>query len=396
MNPSKHFLLRPDITFLNHGSFGACPRPVFEAYQRWQRTIEEQPVEFLGRRLSGLLAEARTRLAAFIGAAPEDLVFVPNVTYAMNIVARSIDLQPGDEVLGTTHEYGAIERTWRYVCEQRGAVYIPQPVPLPVTSADAIVEQIWSGVTERTRVITLSHITSPTAMILPIEAICRRARAAGIITVIDGAHALGQIDLDMEAIGADFYGGNCHKWLCAPKGAGFLYARPERQAILEPLIVSWGWQPRHPMRSSFLAYPEGASFRDYYEWMGTDDPSAFLSVPAAIDFQNANDWSAVRHACHELLADASRRIVELTERAPLTPDGIEWWVQMRALPLPPCDPKQIQARLWNECHIEVPCFEWEGIPLIRISIQAYNTPADIDRLLEGLGRILRDTDDDQA
>ncbi len=391
MHPSSLFLLRSDITFLNHGSFGACPRPVFEAYQKWQRTLEEQPVEFLGRRLNSLLADARSRLAAFIGAASQDIVFVPNVTYSMNIVARSIDLQPGDEVLGTTHEYGAIERAWRYVCEQRGATYIPQPVPLPGTEASAIVEQIWSCVTERTKVITLSHITSPTAMIMPVEAICKRARAAGIITVIDGAHALGQIDLDMQAIDADFYGGNCHKWLCAPKGAGFLYAHPERQAMLEPLIVSWGWQPRHPMRSSFLTYPEGASFRDYYEWMGTDDPSAFLSVPAAIDFQTANNWTTVRQACHDLLVEASHRIVEITGCAPLTPDSIDWWVQMRALPLPPCDPTQVQARLWNEFRIEVPCFEWEGIPLIRISIQAYNTPADIDRLLEGLRCVLSGT-----
>jgi isopenicillin-N epimerase len=388
MHLSEQFLLRRDITFLNHGSFGACPRPVFETYQQWQRTLEMQPVEFLGRRLNGLLAEARARLAAFIGAAPDDVVFVPNVTYAMNIVARSIDLRPGDEVLGSNHEYGAVERTWRYVCDQRGAVYIPQPVALPVDDDSAIVEQIWSGVTERTKVITLSHITSPTALIMPIATICQRARDAGIITVIDGAHALGQIDLDMQAIGADFYGGNCHKWLCAPKGAGFLYARPDHQALLQPLVVSWGWQPRQPMRSSFLAYPEGASFRDYYEWMGTDDPSAFLSVPAAIDFQTANDWSTVRRACHALLVDASRRIAGLTGCAPLTPDGEAWWMQMRALPLPPCDPKEVQARLWNEFRIEVPCFDWESAPLIRISIQAYNTPADIDRLLEGLRAVL--------
>lgn len=376
---AAHFLLRRDIAFLNHGSFGACPRPVFEAYQRWQRIIEDQPVEFFGRRISGLLAEARARLASFIGAAGSEVVFVPNVTYAMNIVARSIDLQPGDEVLGTGHEYGAVERAWRYVCEQRGAIYVPHPIHLPVEQVQDVEEQIWSGVSDRTKVITLSHITSPTALVLPVAAICRRARAAGIISVVDGAHAPGQIDLDMQAIGADFYGGNCHKWLCAPKGAGFLYARPDRQTMLEPLIVSWGWRAREPGGSTFL---------DYYEWMGTDDPSAFLSVPAAIDFQTTHDWPAVRQACHTLLAESSQRMAGLTRIPALTPETTDWWVQMRALPLPPCDPQRVQARLWDEFQVEVPCFEWNGVPLVRISIQAYNSPEDVDRLLLGLQAIM--------
>lgn len=385
---AEQFLLRRDMTFLNHGSFGACPRPVFEVYQQWQRTLEAQPVEFLGRRLTDRLRRAREQLAAFVGAPADDLVLVPNVTYALNIVARSIALQPGDEVLGITHEYGAIERTWRYVCLQHGATYINQPVELPVATSDELIEQIWRGVTPRTRVILLSHITSPTALIMPVAEVCRRARAAGILSVIDGAHAPGQIDLNLTELGADFYGGNCHKWLCAPKGAGFLYVRPEHQASLEPLVVSWGWQPPAPLHGSFLAYPEGRPLQAYYEWMGTDEPSAFLSVPAAIDFQRQHNWPAVRRACHELLRAASSQILALSGLPPLTPDGEDWWVQMRALPLPPCDPAQVQARLWHEWRVEVPCFYWEGRPLIRVSVQAYNTPADIERLVAGLRAIL--------
>ncbi|WP_322512127.1 aminotransferase class V-fold PLP-dependent enzyme, partial [Chloroflexus sp.] len=323
-----------------------------------------------------------------VGAPADDLVLVPNVTYALNIVARSIALQPGDEVLGITHEYGAIERTWRYVCLQHGATYINQPVELPVATPDELIEQIWRGVSPRTRVILLSHITSPTALIMPVAEVCRRARAAGILSVIDGAHAPGQIDLNLTELGADFYGGNCHKWLCAPKGAGFLYVRPEHQASLEPLVVSWGWQPPAPLHGSFLAYPEGRPLQAYYEWMGTDEPSAFLSVPAAIDFQRQHNWPAVRRACHELLRAASSQILALSGLPPLTPDGEDWWVQMRALPLPPCDPAQVQARLWREWRVEVPCFHWEGRPLIRVSVQAYNTPADIERLVAGLRAIL--------
>src|SRR5947207_11322178 len=217
------FLLRPDAAFLNHGSFGACPKPVFETYQAWQREIEAQPVDFLARRINGLLAEARTRLGEFLGVSGDNLVFVPNVTHAINIVARSLDLQPGDEVLSTDHEYGASDRTWRFNCGLRGARFVRTPIPLPLPSDMEILEELWRGVTERTKVIFLSHITSPTAVVFPVAEVCKRARDAGILTVIDGAHAPGQVDLSLDALGADFYSGNCHKWLCSPKGAGFLY-----------------------------------------------------------------------------------------------------------------------------------------------------------------------------
>ncbi len=212
---AAEFMLRPDVTFLNHGSFGACPRPVFETYQCWQRELELEPVEFLGRRVPGLLREARQVLAEYVGVQPGTLVFVPNATFGVNIVARSLELAPGDEVLGTDHEYGAAEHAWQFSCGKRGATYIRQPIPLPVSDASDVIDALWAGVTDRTRVIFLSHITSPTAIIFPIAEICRRARAAGIMTVIDGAHAPGQIPLDLAAIDPDFYTGNCHKWLCS-------------------------------------------------------------------------------------------------------------------------------------------------------------------------------------
>lgn len=373
------FSLRPGVTFLNHGSFGACPRPVFETYQAWQRELEAQPVEFLGRRLTGLLAEARARLAAFVGAAADDLVFVANATHGVNIVARSLTLQPGDEVLSTDHEYGAADRAWRFVCRERGAYYRNQPVQLPLRNPDEVVEHIWAGVTERTRLIFISQITSPTALIFPVAAICHRARAAGILTLIDGAHAPGQIDLDLDTIGADFYTGNCHKWLCAPKGAGFLHARPDAQPLLKPVIVSWGYEALAPRPSRFL---------DYFEWTGTHDPAAYLSVPAAIDFQKQHNWPEVRLTCHHMLREASARLGELTQLPPISPDTPDWWMQMRAYPLPMCDIQAVKARLWDAFQVEVPLIDWKGQPYLRVSIQAYNTPEDIDRLIEGLRRLL--------
>lgn len=382
----NEFLLPRDIAFLNHGSFGARPRAVFEMYQRWQRELEAQPVEFLGRRISGLLAEARASLATYVGTQADNLVFVPNTTHGINIIARSLDLKPGDEVLATDHEYGAVERTWRFICERRGAQFRTQPIPLPVTTPEAMIEALWEGVTERTRVIVVSHITSPTALIFPVAEICQRAARQGILTVIDGAHAPSQIDLNLEEIGADFYVGNCHKWLCAPVGAGFLYARPERQPLLEPLVVSWGWQARRP---------SGSPFQDYFEWIGTDDPAAYLSVPAAIEFQAQHDWPAVRAACHRLAAEARDRIGALTGLPHIASDSPGWWVQMFAAPLPISSVaamETLKARLWYEYQVEAPLIPWNDRFFIRVSIQVYNSPHDVDRLLDGLTRLLASQD----
>lgn len=209
---ADQYLLDPAVAYLNHGSFGACPKPVFEQYQHWQRELEANPVHFIGRRLPKLIADARARLADYLGAATDNLVFVANATQGINIVARSLKLQPGDEVLGTNHEYGAVNNTWRFNCNQRGATYVNQPIGTPLTTPEAFVDELWAGVTDRTRVISISHITSPRALIFPVELVCQRARAEGITTVIDGAHAPGQIDLRLDEMGADFYTGNCHKW----------------------------------------------------------------------------------------------------------------------------------------------------------------------------------------
>lgn len=384
MHLNELFLLRPDMIFLNHGSFGACPRPVFAAYQAWQAELEAQPVEFLGRRFTDLMAAARSRLAVYLGAGPGDIVFVPNATTGINIVARSLVLAPGDEVLATNHEYGAMDRTWRLLCRKQGAIYRQAAIALPTTTPEAMIEQLWAGVTPATRIIFISHITSPTALIWPVKAICQRARAAGILTVVDGAHAPGQIALDLEDLGADFYAGNCHKWLCAPKGAGFLFGRPEVQHLIEPLVVSWGWESDNPGPSPFV---------DYLEWTGTRDIAAFLTAPAAIEFQAEHDWEQVRVACHELVRQARQRVQALTGLAPICPDSSAWFRQMAAMRLPPCDTVGLKRRLWDEWRVEAPIINWNGAPLLRVSVQAYNDQADIERLVEALAALLPQVQD---
>jgi isopenicillin-N epimerase len=372
----KEFLLDPDVVFLNHGSFGACPRSVFERYQAWQRELERQPVEFLGRRQRDLLFHAREALAEYLNVQADDVVYLPNVTSALNVVARSLPLQEGDEILTADHEYGALERTWAFVTEPRGARVVIQKLPVPLVEPDEVVETIWSGVTERTRVLFLSHITSPTAVRLPVEPLVERARAAGIWTVIDGAHAPGQIGLDLQAMGVDFYGGNCHKWLSSPKGAGFLYARPEVQALIEPLVVSWGWRPRDAWSTPFV---------DSIQRQATHDISAYLSVPDAIVFHQQHDWPTVRQECHELVRLARMGMAELTGIQPLVADDPRWFAQMGTLPLPEgTDTEELKRRLYDDFRVEIPVTRWGDTPCVRISVQGYNTRTDVERLLEAM------------
>lgn len=377
--PKEMFLLDPDVVFLNQGSFGATPRPVFDKYQWWQRELERQPVEFLGRRFNDLMRDARMALAKYVRTDAANLVYVPNATTGLNIVARSLHLGQGDEILTTDHEYGALDRTWRFIGRKTGAIYKQQPIPLPVTTAGDFVERFWSGVTPRTRVVYLSHITSPTALIFPIQEICRRARQAGIISIIDGAHAIGQIPLDLEAIGADFYSSNLHKWLNCPKGSAFLYARREMQHLVEPLVVSWGYESDYPSASRFI---------DEQEWTGTRDIAAYLTTQDAIEFCEEHDWVQVRSHCHALAQSARRQISNLTKLAPLSPDSTDWYMQMFSAQLPTCDAIQVKSRLYDEFKIEVPIVVWQNEPYIRVSIQAYNTQSDVEQLVQALRRCL--------
>jgi isopenicillin-N epimerase len=372
------FLLDPEVIYLNHGSFGACPAPVFAEYQRWQRELEREPVEFLGRRAPGLLAEARRSLAGYLGCEPNDVVYFPNPTTAINMVVRSLGLGPDDEILASDHEYGAMDRTWRFMCSKTGARYVRQPVAVPAASPEQVLEELWGGVGEHTRVIFISHITSPTALCFPVEAICARARQAGILTIIDGAHAPGQIDLDLTELGADLYTGACHKWMCAPKGAAFLYARPEVQGRLEPLVVSWGWEPDEPGPSPFI---------DRQEWQGTRDLSAFLSVPAAIEFQREHDWAAVRRRCRALAREVQSRLRGELGLQTIAGDERLLPPQLFSVGLPQCDPEELQRKLLERFRIEVVARRWKDLNLLRVSIQAYNDGREVEALVSALRQV---------
>ena len=377
----KHFLLDPKVVFLNHGSFGAAPRPVVEASHAWLMRLERQPVAFLGREWNSLMHESRLALGEYLNADADDLVYIPNATHGVNIVARSMSLSPGDEILGTDHEYGACDYTWDFVCKKAGANYIRQPISLPLRSRAEIIEEFWAGVTSRTKAIYLSHITSPTALRLPVEEICRRAREAGILTIVDAAHSPGQIQVDLQALGADFVTGNCHKWMLNVKGAGFLYARREVQPLIQPLIVSWGYDPTPETTT-------GSAFIDLLQWTGTSNPMAALTVPTAIRFMRDQAWDMVRTECHALLRLAIEKICELTDLPPPYPLDSECYSQMGIAPLPPSNFPALKKRLYDEYRVEVPLTQWRDRQFVRISVQGYNTRSDIDALVEALRLLL--------
>ena len=379
----EHFLLDSEIVFLNHGSFGASPKPVFEACQNWQLRLERQPVLFLGRELDGLLRESRIALGGYLNADTDDLVYIPNATHGANIIAQSLDLQPDDEILTTDHEYGACDYTWDFNCGKTGAKYIHQPIPLPIYSEDEVVDQFWLGVTPKTKAVYLSHITSPTALRLPVEKICQRARKAGIFTIVDAAHSPGQISVDLQTLGADVVFGNCHKWMLNIKGSAFLYVRREIQHLIKPLIVSWGY-------NSNPEFTSGSRFIDLLQWSGTKDPSAALTVPTAIQFMQEHNWDDVRIACHALLRSAIERICDLTRMPPLYPLVSDFYCQMAVAPLPPSNLALLKARLYDGYKVEVPLIQWQDRQFIRVSVQGYNTQDDIDTLLNALEALLPD------
>ncbi|HVL23146.1 MAG TPA: aminotransferase class V-fold PLP-dependent enzyme [Thermomicrobiales bacterium] len=367
----QHFQLDPEITFLNHGSFGATPKPVFEVYQAWQRQLEREPVLFVARRQEAMLNAARAQLAQYVNAGADDISFVTNTTSGLNVIARSLPLDPGDEILTTNLEYGALNYTWDYLCGKAGAHYVAQEISVPFTTPGAIVDELWAGVTARTRAIFLSHITSGTAATLPIKEICARARQEGILTIIDGAHVPGHIPLDLEDLGADIYAGNCHKWLCAPKGAAFLYVRPEQQDWVESLTISWGWRPGH-------------TFVSRNQLQGTRDVSAYLAVPAAIDFQRMHAWNEVRARCHASLRDLRRRLHERLGTTPIYDDDGDWYAQMAVLTLPEGEHEGLQDRMLYRHGVEVPFTAHNDRRFVRVSVQGYTTEDDLARFEHAL------------
>jgi len=378
MNEKKNeFLLKKDITFLNHGSFGSCPIPVFEEYQKWQKILENQPDQFFKNELWNAIEHSRVSLGEFVGCNQEDILFFQNPTTAVSNIIHSLNLKMDDEVLMTDHEYGALVRAWNKFAKNQNIKIIEQKIPIAVESSEEFVENFWQGVTERTKVIFISHITSPTALIFPIKEIIDRAKKHGILTIVDGAHVPGHIELDIGALGCDFYTGALHKWLCAPKGCSFLYVKRTHQNWVKPIVYSWGKDGNDTSSSQFL---------QDFQWQGTRDMSSFLTVPYAIKYFK-NYIYPFRKYCRQINRDTSSRFVSLFKTQAIF-SGDDWIAQMVSHPLPINAPENLADILWNEYKIVIPIFDWQGIKFIRSSTQIYNDSSDIDLLMRALKSVL--------
>lgn len=384
--------LDPAITFLNHGSFGSCPRPVLEFQRELRDRLERQPVKFFVRDLEELLDWSRIRLAKFLGAKAENLVFVPNATSGINTVLRSLDFDPGDELLVTDHEYNASRNALDYVAARTGARVVVAKIPFPLHSAEEIIEAVMGAVTWRTRLALIDHVSSQTGLVMPIEFLVRELNARGVDTLVDGAHAPGMVALDLHSLNAAYYTGNCHKWLCAPKSAAFLHVRAERQESIRPLVISHGANSPRTDRSRFQIE---------FGWMGTSDPTAALCVPKAIEFIRSlrpGGWDEVMNHNRDL-ALAARRVLCDSLQIPL-PCPDELIGALASIPIPdatsatpsksPLYLDPLQDELLAKFNLEVPVIPWPAPPkrLLRISAQLYNSLPQYQQLATALKQLL--------
>lgn len=382
--------LPSDVTYLNHGSFGPTPRVVQSVREEWSRRLASQPMQFFLREMETALDLAAAKLANFIGAEARDLVFTDNATTAMNTVAATVPLAPGDQVLLNDHEYGAVRRIWQRACERQQAELVSAQIPTPIQTVADVLEPLFAAVTPRTKLIVVSHVTSPTAIIFPVEAICRRAKELGIPVCIDGPHAIAMRDVNLRKIGATFYCASLHKWLSAPLGTGLLYVERKWQQKLHAPMLSWG--------RSLAGRP--ARWQDEWNWQGTRDPAGFLAVPAAIEFLEHAGLEAFRSHGHTLAREARQRIETLCGTTSLVADDDsstgEWYGTMITVPLPPGPSLRSSPNswdpwtqtLWERYRIEIPVVDWRGRRHIRVSCHLYNTRAELDRLLAALAEIM--------
>ncbi|MGH9167153.1 MAG: aminotransferase class V-fold PLP-dependent enzyme [Acidimicrobiia bacterium] len=372
----RRWALDPEVAHLNHGSFGAVPKAVVAEQDRLRREMEANPTGFFWRELNPLLNGARQAAAQFLGAAPEGLPFVRNATTGVNATLRSIPLEAGDEVLVTDHAYGAVKLSAERVCEERGAILRTQPVRLSASPRD-LAEAVLAGVSPATRVAIVDQVASPTGLVFPVSEIVAALRRQGIISLVDGAHAPGTLDVRVEELAADFWVGNFHKWVCAPRGAGALWATEELRSLLRPVVTTYGIEEGFP-----------ASFA----WAGTDDYTAWLTVPAALDFLGSLGWDRLRHH-NRTLADLGRSIVAAAlGTAGDLPDFPHAAMSLVALPEGIADlPEEARALsegIAEELRVEVAVSAWNGRGYLRLSAFAYNCPADYQRLAVGLPGLL--------
>ena len=369
----KSFMLDPDIIHLNHGSFGATPKPIFDSLINWQKKLEYNPTKHLGLDIFTQLDISRDYLAQYINCHKDDVVFFPNPSTALNTVIRSLPLKKDDEILTTNHEYGALDKTCNFICKKTGAKYIRQSISIPLLSKNDFIESFKSGITEKTKVIFFSHITSSTGLIFPAKEICKIAKEKNILCIIDGAHVPGHIDLDIKNLNPDIYTGACHKWMCSPKGTAFLYVKKELQETMEPLVVSWGYESDTPSHSQFL---------DYMQWQGTNDISSYLTIPDTIKFLNENNWQQVSKECKKINKWARKEINQVLKKEPISSD--DFIGQMSSIPMNSDDILQDQIEFYIKYKIQIPFIKWNDKEFFRISIQIYNSKEDVIKLLEAL------------
>ena len=382
-NLKQQFLLRDDITYLNFGSFGACPKPVFEKYQQFQLELEQEPVEFITVNGLKYLETAREALADYVHCHKDDLVYVTNPSYAVNTLVKSLNLKPGDEILTTNLEYGACDKAWEYYCDKTGAVYVKQPISLPIKSKEEFVAEFFKGVSSKTKLVFISHITSSTALRLPVEEICAVAKEKGILTFVDGAHAPGQVPLNLQDGPFDMYTGACHKWMMTPKGSSFLYVKKELQHRIDPLVVSWGYNALFPSHSTFL---------DYHQMNGTRDYSAFLTIPAAIEFMETHNWPMIASDCRKLVQANAPAFCELLEARPLAPVHDDFILQLFSAEIKTNEPEKLHRHFLDNYKIEIPVMRHGDKVYLRYSINAFNSQKDLDTLFSAVKEIKNKTD----
>jgi|TARA_B110001454_G_scaffold166574_1_gene156462 isopenicillin-N epimerase len=380
------FILDREITFLNHGSYGSCPKPVFEAYQKYQTDLEIHPIKFMQEDVYRLLEISRESLSHYINCDKDDLIFVSNPTQAVGNVIHNISVNINDEILSTNLEYGACDRMWTYDSEQKGYKYIQAEITLPIEDKEIFLNEFWSFANDQTKYVFISQITSSTGMILPIPEIVAEAKKRGIKTIIDGAHVPAHIALNIKELDPDYYTGALHKWLCCPKGISFLYVKREHQEGIQPMLKSWGWGEEYEEFKSSTQLHSPSRFINVFQWQGTRDMSSFFTVPEAIRFQEEHDWDAVRSRCSNMVIEARNRITEITKLPKICPDN--WLGQMATILFPIDDTVAFKKTLYNDYQIEIPVMAHNENTVFRISIQGYNSEADVDHLINSLEELI--------
>tara|TARA_B110000014_G_scaffold216456_1_gene170573 strand:+ start:1847 stop:3025 length:1179 start_codon:yes stop_codon:yes gene_type:complete len=378
------FMIDPESVYLTHGTFGACLKVAFDSKMKWQHKIESDPFDFLNNHAINDLEYSRKILGSYLNCDHDDVVYFPNPSTALNAVIKSLKLKNGDEVLTSNHEYGSLDRTWKYYSQYKNYNYKQINIDIPYNDKNLFLDSFLNAINSKTKVIYLSHITSSTGLVFPIKEICEIARNNNIMSIIDGAHAPGQVEVDMLDINPDIYVGACHKWMCSPKGASFLYANKRIQDLIDPLVISWGWESDAPGKSQFL---------DYHQYQGTNDVSAYLTIPEIVNFFKEHKWNKIQKQCHSLILDFLKNNQEQLETCSTNPEHLAQMLSfkvnknsqlLKSIFKSPNGIIEAQNKIFDYNQIRIPIIIWNQEIFTRLSIQAYNKPEDIEKLLDML------------